>query len=143
MNKKPKTFDKLIDSLEERVKELNCIYEIEEVLNQPSNNVEVVLSNIAKIIPIGFQYTEICRAKINYRDEEYLSRDYEESQWSLSSDIIIQGKSTGSIMVYYLKEKPELEVGPFLAEEKRLLNTIAERIGHHIMYQKLKMVFNQ
>ena len=34
-------------------------------------------------------------------------------------------------------------MGPFLTEEKRLLNTIAERIGHYIMYQKLKMVFNQ
>ena len=40
MNNKPKTFDKLIDSLEERVKELNCLYEIEEILNQPSNSVE-------------------------------------------------------------------------------------------------------
>ena len=71
MNNKPKTFDKLIDSLEERVKELNCLYEIEEILNQPSNSVEAVLSNISKIIPIGFQFTEICRAKIKYRDAEF------------------------------------------------------------------------
>ena len=143
MNNKPKTFDKLIDSLEERVKELNCLYEIEEVLNQPASNIEEVLLKIAEIIPIGFQFTEICRAKINYRDKEYLSDNFEESRWSLSAEIVIQGKSAGSIIIYYIKQKPELEVGPFLAEEKRLLNTIAERIGHYIMYQKLKMVFNQ
>ncbi len=143
MNNKPKTFDKLIDSLEERVKELNCLYEIEEVLNQPANTIEEVLSKIAKIIPIGFQFTEICRVKINYRDKEYLSDNFEESRWSLSSEIVIQGKSAGSITIYYIKQKPELEVGPFLTEEKRLLNTITERIGHYIMYQKLKMVFNQ
>ncbi|MEJ2052704.1 MAG: PEP/pyruvate-binding domain-containing protein [Calditrichaceae bacterium] len=59
MDEKPKAFDKLLDSLEERVKELNCLYEIEEILNQSTGNIEVVLSSIAKIIPIGFQYTEI------------------------------------------------------------------------------------
>lgn len=143
MTKKPKTFDKLIDSLEERVKELNCLYEIEEILNKSTNEIELVLADIAKVIPIGFQFTEICYAKIEYRDAEYLSENFKESRWNLSSDIIIQGKPTGSVIVYYLEEKPELEVGPFLAEEKRLLNTIAERIGHYIMYQKLKMVFNK
>ncbi|MBN1406875.1 MAG: PEP/pyruvate-binding domain-containing protein, partial [Calditrichaceae bacterium] len=143
MNNKPKTFDKLIDSLEERVKELNCLYEIEEILNQPANNIEDVLAQIARVLPIGFQYTEICRAKIKYRDTEYESDNFEESLWSLSAEIIIQSKSAGAMIVYYLEQKPELEVGPFLAEEKKLLNTIAERIGHYIMYQKLKMVFNQ
>jgi len=143
MNQKPKTFDKLLDSLEERVKELNCLYEIEEILNQSTGNIEVVLSSIAKIIPIGFQYTEICRAKIIYRESEYVSDNFKESRWNLSSEIIIQGKPAGSVTIYYLEEKPEIEVGPFLAEEKRLLNTISERIGHYIMYQKLKMVFNQ
>ena len=143
MSDKPKTFDKLIDSLEERVKELNCLYEIEEILNQPANNVEEVLSKVAKIIPIGFQFTEICRAKIKYRDVEFLSDNFKESRWSLSTEIIIQGKSAGSINIYYIKQKPDLEVGPFLAEEKKLLNTVAERVGHYIMYQKLKMVFNQ
>jgi len=33
--------------------------------------------------------------------------------------------------------------GPFLNDEVRLLNTIATRIGHYIMYQKLKLVFNK
>jgi pyruvate,water dikinase len=143
MTNKPKTFDKLIDSLEERVKELNCLYEIEEVLNQPANSIEEVLTKIAKILPIGFQFVEICRAKIKYRDFEYISENFEESRWSLSAEIVIQGKSVGSIIIYYIKQKPEFEVGPFLAEEKKLLNTIAERVGHYIMYQKLKMVFNQ
>ncbi|MEJ2543297.1 MAG: PEP/pyruvate-binding domain-containing protein [Calditrichaceae bacterium] len=143
MANKRKTFDKLIDSLEERVKELNCLYEIEEILNQPASSIEEVLNRIVNIIPIGFQYTEICRAKIEYRNSEYLSENFEESHWHLSAEIIIQGKSTGSVTIYYIKQKPDLEVGPFLSEEKRLLNTIAERIGHYIMYQKLKMVFNQ
>jgi pyruvate,water dikinase len=143
MAKKPESFDKLIDSLEERVKELNCLYEIEEILNRSGNSVEEALTQIVRKIPNGFQYTDICSSKIVYRNEEYFSDDFKDSLWSLSADISIQRRVVGWITVYYLEEKPELEVGPFFSEEKRLLNTIAERIGHYIMYQKLKTVFSQ
>lgn len=64
MTKKPESFDKLIDSLEERVKELNCLYEIEEILSRTGNGVNEALTQIVKEIPDGFQYTEICRAKL-------------------------------------------------------------------------------
>lgn len=143
MKESTESFDKLIDSLEERVKELNCLYEIEEVLNHSDASIEEALAQIVKIIPSGFQNTDICRAKIVYRDSEFFSDDFSESIWSISADIIMQQRQVGSIRVYYIEERPELEVGPFFAEEKRLINTIAERLGHFITYQKLKLVFSQ
>jgi pyruvate, water dikinase len=143
MKEATESFDKLIDSLEERVKELNCLYEIEEILNHSGASIEDALAQIVKIIPNGFQHADICRAKIVYRDAEFFSDDFSESIWSISADITMQQRPVGSIYVYYLEEKPELEVGPFFTEEKRLLNTIAERLGHYITYQKLKLVFSQ
>jgi len=143
MREATESFDKLIDSLEERVKELNCLYEIEEILNHSGASIEDALAQIVKIIPNGFQYVDICRAKIVYRESEFFSDDFSESLWSISADITMQQRQVGSIRVYYLEERPELEVGPFFTEEKRLLNTIAERLGHYITYQKLKLVFSQ
>jgi len=137
------SLDKLIDSLEDRVKELNCLFEVEELLRESDLELNEILHRIAMLIPPAFQYPEICRAKITYRSSVYSSRDPEESLWALSSDIVLQDQIVGSIRVCYDEEKPELDVGPFLADEKRLLDSIATRISHYLMYQKLKAVFNR
>ncbi len=143
MGRTKKSFDKLIVSLEERVRELNCLYEIEEILSDNGYTVDEALAQIVDIIPIGWQFPDICRAKVTHRDNVYLSRDFRESPWMLHVDITVQERKAGSIRVYYLEEKPPLDKGPFLNEEVRLLNTISVRLGHYIMYQKLKLVFNK
>ena len=137
------SLDRLIDSLEDRVKELNCLYEVEELLRESDLELDEILHRIALLIPPAFQYPEICRAKITYRSKVYSSRDSKESLWVLSSDIILQEQTVGSIRACYDEEKPVLDVGPFLVDEKRLLDAIAIRISHFLMYQKLKTVFNR
>ena len=135
--------DKLIDSLEDRVKELNCLYEVEELLRESELELDDILHRIAMLIPPAFQYPEICRAKILYRSKVFASRDPKDSLWVLSTDIVLQEQPVGSIHVCYDEEKPQLDVGPFLADEKRLLDSISIRISHYLMYQKLKTVFNR
>lgn len=39
-------------------------------------------------------------------------------------------KKAGVVEVYYLEEKPEIDEGPFLTEERFLIKAIAERLGH-------------
>ena len=138
-----KSLDKLVDSLEERVKELNCLYEIEEILYNPDLTIEEVLQNIVLIIPPAFQYPAICHAKIIYHDQEYTSPDYIETQWVLNNDILVQDRHLGEIRVVYDQEKPQVDIGPFLKEEKELLNSISTRLGQHLMYQRLKLVFDK
>jgi GAF domain-containing protein len=48
------------------------------------------------------------------------------------SDINVQGETIGKVEVGYLEEKPERDEGPFLKEERRLINAIAERLGNII-----------
>jgi len=143
MTEPTKSLDKLIDSLEERVKELNCLYEVEELLRESDLDLEEILSKIAKLIPPAFQYPEVCHTKIEYRDQEYDSDNCKDSPWSIYSDITVQDQAVGSIRTCYDEEKPELDVGPFLLAEKQLLDSIATRISHFLMYQKLKTVFNR
>jgi len=42
---------------------------------------------------------------------------------------MVQRKKTGVVEVYYLEEKPEIDEGPFLKEERNLIEAIAERLG--------------
>ncbi len=141
MTKATKSLDKLIDTLEDRVKELNCMFELEEVLSNSELSVQDTLQQIVSCLPSAFQFPDICHAKIVYRGQDFNTENFVDSQWSIWEDIIIQGRQIGGIYVTYDKEKPEAEIGPFLVEEKQLLNSAASRLAHHLMYQRLKMVF--
>jgi len=138
-----KTFDNLIVSLDERVRELNCLYEIEEVLADTELGVSSSLEEIVNIIPSGWQYTEACRVRIVHKNNTYESNDFRESIWFLTKEIKAHDGSTGIITVFYTEDKPDINNGPFLEDEKNLLDTIATRIGHYVMYSKLKLVFNK
>jgi len=43
--------------------------------------------------------------------------------------IKVAGKNVGIIEIYYLEEMPDLDEGPFLKEERLVLDAVAERIG--------------
>jgi len=143
MAKAKKSFDKLIVSLEERVRELNCIYEIEELLALPDITVKKAFKELVAIIPKGWQYPEICSVRLTYRTTSYTSDNFQESPWSLKKEIIANQRKVGLLEVFYSEEKPEEYTGPFIEDEVNLLNTIATRLSHFLVYQKLKMVFNK
>ena len=143
MTKPKKSFDKLIVSLEERVRELNCMYEIEEVLSDEEQTTDEAISLIVNIIPMGWQYPDVCRAQIVSSKKEYFSEGFRESPWMLHEDINVNNRNIGYIRVCYTEEKPESEKGPFLNDEISLLKSIANRLSHYLLYQKLKLVFNK
>ncbi|MCX7797257.1 MAG: pyruvate, phosphate dikinase [Melioribacter sp.] len=137
------TQDNLILQLQERTKELNCLYTIEDTLNRSEISLRQAFYAVIDTLPNGFQYTEHCKVKLIYGDIVYQTSEFEETQWLLSTDIVVQDKVVGKIIVYYTKEFPLINGSPFLHEEKRLLNTVAERLGHFILHQKLKNVFEE
>jgi len=139
--KKDKPVEKIIAELKERAKELNCIYSIQEILNKTSNLSAESFTEIVNKIPPGFQYPEITHAKISCKKSEFLSRNFKESQWVLEVDIKVQEEKVGIISVFYEKEMPQSFFGPFLKEEIRLMESIAERIGLQLLHEQLKVVF--
>jgi predicted nucleotidyltransferase len=135
------SIEKIIATLQERAKELNCLYKVEELLNNTERDNDYIYSSIVRVLPPGWQYPEICVAKMAVYDKVFCSPDFKETPWALQSYIYVQGNSIGTIKVYYLEEKPEFDEGPFLKEERKLIDTIAERIGSFILHNKLKNVF--
>jgi len=138
-----KPIDNLVLELQERAKELNCLYTIEDSLNRSDISLRQAFHTVINAIPQGWYYSNICKAKLIYGDIIYQTSDFEETKWVLSSDIVVQERVVGKISVYYTREVPAIEIGPFYKGEKRLLDTIAERLGHFILHHKLKNVFNE
>ncbi len=138
-----KSLEKIIVDLKERAKELNCLYEVQELLHKPGATIDEICNGIIKAIPPGWQYPDICQAKIIFRGSEYQTDGFRESQWSQCTLIKIQDEEAGQICVFYTEERPELDEGPFLKEERKLIDTIASQLGLHILHCQLKKVFEE
>ncbi|MGA2587739.1 MAG: PEP/pyruvate-binding domain-containing protein [Candidatus Aminicenantales bacterium] len=141
MTDQPKNIDNLIWFLSERAKELNCLYKIEELLNKPDTNLTDICKGVIEAIPPGWQYPDICVAKITLEGRTYQSPNFKETPWVQSADIEVQDRKIGRFSVYYTAEMPHIDDGPFLKEETKLLGTIVDRLGHYIMYARMKQVY--
>ena len=144
MNKKKKTRSELLlQELREREKELRCIYEIDEILSQQNLSIEELLSQVVKVIPNGWQYPDICFAKIDYDNKEYCSGQCTESPWLLKADVKVKDEKIGVVYVSYSEERPKEFEGPFLKEELDLIKGIAEHIKRALQHRQLKDLFDQ
>ncbi len=133
--------DKIIIDLKERAKELNCLYTVQELLNSNSNIDKQICTKIAEVIPLGFQYPDICVVKISCPLGVNYSDNFQETSWVLKSNISVQDQVVGSVEVFYTEERPNADEGPFLKDERRLIDNISERIGYQILHGQLKSVF--
>jgi PAS domain S-box-containing protein len=131
-----KELEKSMNEVGERIKELNCLFEISRLLERRGLTLKEILQGIVKLIPPAWQHPEIVCAKIITEDHEFSTSNFEETKWALTQKIIVNEKSVGALSAYYLEELPESDEGPFLKEERALINTIAERIGRIIERNK-------
>jgi pyruvate,water dikinase len=138
-----KPLENLIYELKERAKELNCLYQVQELLSVPEITIEEICQRMVEILPPGWQYPDICQAKINFGGISYHAPGFQESPWEQSADILVQDEIVGTISVFYAEERPQSDEGPFLKEERKLINTVAEQFGFHILHSRLRQVFQQ
>jgi len=116
------------NDLSERVKELNCLYEVDELARKKGLTLEEMLKKTVQLIPSSWQYTEITEGCITFEDKKYKTKNFKKTEWMQRADIIISNKKTGLVEVCYLEEKPKSYEGSFLKEERNLINTIAKRL---------------
>ena len=115
--------------LGERVKELRCLYGISNIVEKPDISLEEIMQGTAEMVPGGWQYPAITCARIIIEGREYVSPKFRETRWKQESKITISGSKAGNLQVYYLEERPESDDGPFLKEERNLIDNIAEWLG--------------
>jgi PAS domain S-box-containing protein len=116
-------------ALGERVKELRCLYGINEVTEQPDVSIEEIMERGLMLIPPAWQHPGVTRARITVDGKAFQSEDFEETRWMQSADIEVAEEKRGSIEVFYLEEMPKFEEGPFLKEERDLIDAIAHKLG--------------
>lgn len=126
-----------LTKLTERAKELKCMYQVIEALRDENAEMTTVFKAILEAIPPGYQHPTICEARIILEGKNYPSLDFEDTPWIQHAEIVIDNHVSGEIQVCYLQKVFSGE-NPFLPEEQKLLNAIADHLSRFIFHRRLK-----
>ncbi len=137
MPEQDKRVSDILKSLQERAKELNCLYQVEELTNNEAASLDEVFQGTIEVIPPGWQFPDVCAARISVDGVECEAANFQETPWKQQAPIKAYGEPIGTIEVVYTEQMPQADEGPFLKEERKLLETIADRIGNCISHRRL------
>ncbi len=118
--------------LEEREKELDCLYNLLKITTSPALSQAEILQHAVELIPPAWNYPEITCARIIFDGNTYKTNNFMESSWKQSAAITINNEKKGEVEVFYLENKPERHEGPFLREERNLINAIANNLSSYL-----------
>ncbi len=134
-------------ALRERVKELRCLYGIAKLVERHEPNLDTMLQGAVELLPPSWQYPEVTCARILFEDREYRTADFRETGFRQSADIFLSGKKAGMVQVCYTRKMPAADEGPFLHEERALIDAVAERLGRTAkrmrMEEELRSAYGQ
>ena len=134
-------FGTMLHALQERAKELNCLYQVGELLSQSTRPLEEIFRGIIEVLPPGWQYPHDCQARILFENLTIQPPDFQTTPWVQKASIVAQGETVGTVEVSYRREMPRSDEGPFLKEERKLIETIAERIASAVTQRRLRAAF--
>jgi len=115
--------------LDKRMKELSCLYSISKLAEGQDASLEEIVQAAINFIPPAWQYPEITCARLILEGKELTTKNFRDTTWKQASNLIMYGERIGTLEVYYLEEKPESDEGPFLKEERSLINAIVKQLG--------------
>ncbi len=116
-------------ALRERVKEINCMYSISEFAEREGLSIDEVIQLIVEAIPPAWQYPDVTSSRVTIDGRAYQTANFSPNGDRQAQTITIGGCHVGLVEVLYLEPRPASFEGPFLKEERSLINAIASRIG--------------
>jgi len=124
--------DTAVHKLRERVKELTALHRTARLLQHHDRPAGELIADIAALLPSAWQYPEVAAARIRFREVEQLTPGFRETPWLQRADFATRSGEGGSIAVVYLAARPAADEGPFLAEERELIDSLAEMLRSHL-----------
>lgn len=115
-----------------RVNELVILHHTARALQDQQKKTPEVLQEIVGLLPGGWQYPQIAAARVALDAMEWRTPGFGESPWAQQADLIVAGAKRGQIEVRYMEERPPAQEGPFLAEERSLLNSLADMLRTYL-----------
>ncbi|HYF69283.1 MAG TPA: ATP-binding protein [Ohtaekwangia sp.] len=118
--------------LRERVKELKCLYELSRIAWDTSNNVDVILHKLLKILPAAMQHAKQAEARITLDGVTYDTERFNACKYKIQAELLVNEKLHGVVEVAYRQGPAINSKKPFLPEEKKLLHTVSRELAFMI-----------
>jgi signal transduction histidine kinase/PAS domain-containing protein len=112
--------------LQVHLKEIDVLYRLSDIANQ---TLDQIIDGVTQLLPQAFQYPEITRVQVFLDGQVFRTSRFRPTAWKLERSVEVDGKNVGLIEVYYLEDRPDAFLGPFLSEEVKLLAIVSERLG--------------
>jgi signal transduction histidine kinase len=87
-----------------------------------------LIEGIPSLLPPAWQYPEIAAARVQLGEVEFKTSNFRASRWSQKAEFTATDGRKGTVEVVYLAERPQAAEGPFLVEERKLINGVAEAL---------------
>ena len=120
--------EKARHSLNERVKELTTLYKCSQILQIEKKPIHEALQEIVDILPAGWQFPAITEARITFAGMEFVTPNFVPATDTQFAEFHTRNNLYGTVEVAYIEARPDEIEGPFLAEERNLINMIADMI---------------
>ncbi|MDZ7796130.1 MAG: PAS domain S-box protein [Candidatus Marinimicrobia bacterium] len=120
------------NKLRERLKELNCLYELQNIFEKKFSETETLARSLLTIIPPAMQYPDRTCVRLTLNGKEFLSKDFQETPVKISQNIRTGSMKKGQLEVFYKTGKKESSAVSFLEDEKKLLAAISHNIGQYL-----------
>lgn len=116
-------------AVHERVKELTCLYGITQLTQRLEMRLEQVVGGIVRLLPPAWQYPEAAVARVVLDEKAFTTPSFRRGAQRQSAEIVVGGVSRGSVEVSYTRQRPEADEGPFLKEERSLIDAVARQLA--------------
>jgi PAS domain S-box-containing protein len=123
--------ERLVLSLGERVKELRLLHEAAHLLQHASGVDRLLLAELAARMPAAWVHADDACARIACGSLEATSPGWSATPWMQTAEFSTSN-GPGVLQVAYRHEHPAAEEGPFLREERALIDSLAEMLRSHV-----------
>lgn len=120
--------DRLTHRLQERIKELSALHKAAELLQHDRISIAELMNRIVEFISPAWQYPESTAACITVGKRQFASPRFIRTPWSQEAAFTTRRGTSGTITVVYLDRFPDLDEGPFLREERALIDSLARMV---------------
>jgi signal transduction histidine kinase len=135
--------ERVMHSLQERIKELTALHKAVRVMQDSAKSSSEVLQDIVDLLPPAWQYPETTAARIVFDEIECVTPNFRRTPWVQSAPLKTVAGRNGIIEVVYLQEKPSEAEGPFLAEERELINSLADSVSSYLDRKQTEAALRQ
>lgn len=115
--------------LRERLKELRCLYDLSRIAWEADNDLPTIVNKTLHILPAAMQYPELAEAAITIDGKVVTTPGFDSCTQFIFSTLLSDKKKRGKVEIGYRKKKKAHAPMMFLAEERKLLRTIAQEFS--------------